>query len=40
VFTSADHDRENIARAAAAATAGWVPKPYSPEQLLQTIKAA
>ena len=38
VFTSANQDSDNIGRAEAAKPAGWVPKPYSPERLLEMIR--
>ena len=39
VFTSANHDGGNRERAKAAEPAGWLPKPYSSERLLQMIRA-
>lgn len=39
VLASANHDDGNRARAVAADPAGWLPKPYSSERLLNTIRA-
>jgi DNA-binding NarL/FixJ family response regulator len=38
VFTSANQDSGNVRRAKAMDVAGWVPKPYSSEKLLEAIR--
>lgn len=39
VFTSANHDEETVLRAAPAEPVGWLPKPYTPEALVQVARA-
>jgi DNA-binding NarL/FixJ family response regulator len=38
LFTSANHDPENVARAQAAEPAGWLPKPYAIESLVAAVR--
>ena len=40
LFTSANHDADNRTRANAADPAGWLPKPYASDRLVQPIRAA
>lgn len=39
LFTSANQDPENIARARTAGPAGWLPKPYTIERLVEAVRA-
>jgi two-component system, response regulator PdtaR len=39
LFTSANQDPENVARAQAAEPAGWLPKPYAIESLVEAVRA-
>lgn len=38
LFTSANQDPENVARAQAAEPAGWLPKPYAIESLVAAVR--
>jgi DNA-binding NarL/FixJ family response regulator len=38
LFTSANQDPNNVARAAPANPEGWLPKPYSSERLIQKVQ--
>ena len=38
LFTSANQDTENMERAKAADPAGWLPKPYATERLIQAVR--
>jgi two-component system, response regulator PdtaR len=40
IFASANIDPENRKRADAAEALGWLPKPYSPEMLIEAVTAA
>ena len=40
LFTSANHDEVTMMRAEPAEPIGWLPKPYSPEALVSTTRAA
>lgn len=39
LFTSANQDPEHVARAQAAEPAGWLPKPYAIQSLIQAVRA-
>lgn len=39
LFTSANQDPENVARAQAADPVGWLPKPYAIESLVEAVRA-
>ena len=38
LFTSGNQDAENMNRAKAADPAGWLPKPYATERLIQAVR--
>lgn len=38
LFTSANQDPENVARAQPAEPAGWLPKPYAIEKLVEAVR--